>query len=113
MLRAVLLFTFATLVNAAPGWKAGISATVITPQRSIWMAGYSARKHPSEGKLQDIYAKALALEDSSGKRVVLVTTDLLGVSAQLASAVSEKFSRSTALPASVSYSTPRMRTAAR
>jgi hypothetical protein len=93
MLRAVLLFTFATLLNAAPGWKAAISATVITPQRSIWMAGYSARKHPSEGKLQDIYAKALALEDSSGKRVVLVTTDLLGVTAKLASAVSERVLR--------------------
>jgi hypothetical protein len=42
------------------------------------MAGYASRTKPSEGVIQDLYSKALALEDQSGKRAVLVTSDLLG-----------------------------------
>src|SRR5205823_27283 len=98
MMLWVLLLTFGMLLEAAPDWKAGLSATVITPEHSIWMAGYAARKHPSEGTLQDIYAKALALQDSSGKRVVLVTTDLLGITAPVAAAVAEKVRATYGLP---------------
>jgi len=60
-------------------WKAGIARTVITPQSPIWMAGYSSRTSPSEGKLHDIWAKALVLEDADGKRSLLITMDILGV----------------------------------
>lgn len=45
----------------------------------MWMAGYANRDHPAEGTLHDLWVKALALEDADGQRVVLVTTDLLGV----------------------------------
>ncbi len=63
----------------APGaWKAGVATTVITPERSMWMAGYAARTKPSEGKVHDLRAKALALEDADGMRLVIVTTDLIG-----------------------------------
>jgi neutral ceramidase len=60
------------------GWKAGIARAVITPAESMWMAGYGSRDHPSEGTLVDLWAKVLAIEDAKGKKVVLVTTDLLG-----------------------------------
>ena len=60
-------------------WKAGIASAVITPDESMWMAGYAARKGPSEGKVHDLWAKALALEDGQGARFVLVTVDLIGV----------------------------------
>jgi neutral ceramidase len=60
------------------GWKAGVARAVITPTESIWMAGYGSRDHPSEGTLIDLWAKVLAIEDAKGKKVVLVTTDLLG-----------------------------------
>ena len=43
------------------------------------MAGYGGRKKPSEGVVQDLYAKALALENQSGVRFVFVTMDLIGV----------------------------------
>ena len=42
-------------------WKAGVATVVITPERSMWMAGYAARNKPSEGKIHDLHAKALAL----------------------------------------------------
>lgn len=64
-------------------WKAGIATVVITPEHSIWMAGYAGRKKTSEGKVHDLYAKALALEDSQGTRLVVVTADLLGFSRSL------------------------------
>ena len=60
------------------GWKAGVARAVITPEEPIWMAGYGSRDHPSEGTLVDLWAKVLAIEDAKGKKVVLVTTDLLG-----------------------------------
>jgi len=60
------------------GWKAGISRAIITPQEPIWLAGYASRTHPSEGILADLWVKVLAIEDSKGKKAVLITSDLLG-----------------------------------
>jgi neutral ceramidase len=61
------------------GWKAGVARVVITPEKSMWLAGYGGRNRPSEGTLHDLWAKALAVEDANGKQAVLVTTDLLGI----------------------------------
>lgn len=63
----------------APDWKAGVAAVAITPETPTWMAGYASRNKPSEGKFQDIYAKALALEDVRGARLVIVTLDLVSI----------------------------------
>ena len=59
-------------------WRAGVAKMVITPEQSMWMAGYAARVHQSEGTLHDLWAKVLAIEDSDGKQAILITTDLLG-----------------------------------
>ena len=65
-------------------FKAGVATKVITPEKPMWMAGYASRSKPAEGKLHELYAKAVCLEDSAGKRLVLVTTDLIGIPRQLA-----------------------------
>lgn len=62
----------------ASGWKAGIAKAVITPEKAVWLAGYGS-KRPPDGKLHDLWMKALALEDTQGHRVVLVTSDFQGV----------------------------------
>ena len=83
ILLVCLSFFLSRMADAQPTpttWKAGVAKVVITPPTNLWMAGYGARDHPAEGKLHDIWAKALAIEDASGKRAVLVTTDLLGIS---------------------------------
>ena len=67
----------------APTWKAGAACVTITPQKSLWMAGYASRTRPSEGVAQDLFAKALALEDDCGTRLVIVTMDLIGVQASM------------------------------
>ena len=48
----------------------------------------------SRGKIHDLYAKALAIQDSRGDRVVLVTTDLLGLPRSLTSEISEYANKS-------------------
>lgn len=60
-------------------WKAGAAAIDITPEGPVWMAGYGSRNKPSEGVAQRLYAKALAVEDNTGSRMVFVTLDLIGV----------------------------------
>lgn len=59
-------------------WKAGIARAVITPEKAVWLAGYGSKRVP-DGKLHDLWMKALALEDAGGRRVVLVTSDFQGV----------------------------------
>jgi len=75
---------------AGEAWKAGLARAIITPQKSLWMAGYASRKKPSEGTVQELYAKALALEDYAGKRAVLVTSDLLGLPASVSHNIAER-----------------------
>ncbi|SDM30341.1 Neutral/alkaline non-lysosomal ceramidase, N-terminal [Daejeonella rubra] len=59
-------------------WKAGVSSVKITPAEAMPMAGFASRTHSSEGTLHDIWAKALLIEDSKGKRAVMISSDLLG-----------------------------------
>jgi neutral ceramidase len=81
-----LLTNASTLLNAgtassstsADRWKAGIAKRVITPETSVWLAGYGSKRAP-DGKLHDLWMKAIALEDQSGNRVVLITSDFQGV----------------------------------
>ncbi|HEY1174483.1 MAG TPA: neutral/alkaline non-lysosomal ceramidase N-terminal domain-containing protein [Verrucomicrobiae bacterium] len=79
------LLSFAISSSAQPAasnsltWKAGVSTTVITPATNMFMAGYASRNKPSEGKAQDLFAKALAIEDANGSRMVFVTVDLIGI----------------------------------
>ena len=87
MKRPVLLIVILFLlvgcnhqVKEAPaqGWKAGVAGVKITPPQNIWMAGYASRDHAAEDMQHDLWAKALALEDSLGNRAVLITADVLG-----------------------------------
>jgi len=78
---------------ARQAWKAGLAQVIITPQKPLWMAGYASRTKPSEGVIQELYAKALALEDHSGKRAVLVTSDLLGFPAAVSHNIAERVER--------------------
>lgn len=74
-------------VSVAPhvpaSWKAGLASVIVTPEKFIWMAGYAGRNKPAEGKWQDLFAKALVLEDEAGKQQVIVTLDLIGVPQEL------------------------------
>jgi hypothetical protein len=83
VLRLILALATATALfaaqPAATPWQAGVATRKLTPDGSIWMAGYANRTAPSNGVEQDIFAKALTLDDGAGGRVVIVTFDLIGV----------------------------------
>lgn len=70
--------------------RAGLAAAVITPAEPMWMAGYAARTGRSEGALHDLHAKALALEDKEGDRIVIVSCDILGFPRDLAGRIAER-----------------------
>ena len=97
---AILLFSLGIGLgtNAAElEWKAGLATLKITPEKPVPMAGYASRTQPFEKVEQDIYAKALALEDRQGHRAVLVTTDLLGLARAIADPVCERIQQTTKL----------------
>lgn len=80
-------------------WKAAAAAVVITPEKPMWMAGYAARDKPSEGKVHELYAKVLVLEDAAGTKVAIVTTDLIGIKPHLRDPVLAAVQQQFGLPA--------------
>jgi len=76
---SVLLCTLTLNAQQPTAWKVGAASVKITPEGPVWMAGYASRKKPSEGVATDLFAKALAIEDSRGTRLVIVTMDLISV----------------------------------
>ncbi len=73
-----VLLLGACLMSAA-SLKAGVAKVDITPAGPIWMSGYAARTHPSEGVLTRLWAKTLVLESAPGARIVIVTADVVGI----------------------------------
>ena len=78
VITGLLVLAFGLGVASAAGWRAGIARAVITPEKAVWLAGYGSKRVP-DGKLHDLWMKALALEDHTGQRVVLITSDFQGV----------------------------------
>src|SRR3989442_14775860 len=83
--------------SAESEWKVGLANVKITPEKPVPMAGYASRTKPFEKVEQDIYAKAMALEDRQGNRAVLVTTDLIGLSRAVAEPVCRRIQDKTKL----------------
>jgi len=57
---AAIGITPAVLPRALSEWRAGVATVDITPDRSLWMAGFAARTEPSQGVSLPLHAKALA-----------------------------------------------------
>ena len=65
--------------QAETKWQAGVATVKITPEKSMWMDGYAARKSDPDRIAGDLFAKALAIQDEQGQRIVIVTMDLIGI----------------------------------
>src|SRR5688500_646002 len=87
---AILLILQPCAFAAAEGWRAGAAKTSITPTTPMWMAGYSSRDRPAEGKATELWAKALVLEDAAGGRAVLITLDIVGIDRALSQSICGK-----------------------
>ena len=90
-----IVFCCSFSAQAETQWQVGIATAKITPEKPVWMAGYAGRKGPFEGVVGDLFAKAMAIQDEQGQRIVIVTTDLIGIPRklreQLEVEVKEKF----------------------
>src|SRR5947207_11489379 len=60
-------------------WQAGVAKVNISPELPIWLSGYGGRNKPAAAKHDELWAKALVLEDAAGNRAALVTMDLVGM----------------------------------
>jgi hypothetical protein len=106
MIRASLLLTFVLICGTSsahaddPTWKAGVARVNISPELPIWLSGYGGRNKPAQDKLDDLWAKALVLEDADGRRAVLVTMDLVGIDRELSREVCRRIEEQFKLPRS-------------
>lgn len=92
-----------------------MASVKITPEAPVHLAGYSTRDKPFERVVADVYAKALCLEDSKGRRAILLTADVIGWNAKVAEPVVARIMEKTGLPreaillnASHNHSGPRL-----
>lgn len=98
MRLAIYLFaaslTFSSLAQSA--FRAGAAQVVITPPKGAPMAGYYHARG-AEGTLDDLYAKALVLDDGSTK-VALVTLDLISTTFTLTREARAAIEKATGIP---------------
>jgi hypothetical protein len=81
-------------------WCAGVARVNITPELPIWLSGYGGRNKPANSKHDDLWAKALVLEDAAGHRAALVTMDLVGIDRDLSQDVCRRLEVRYKLPRS-------------
>lgn len=79
----VTFLVFGFLPRGSAEWFAGSARVKITPEKPVVMAGYAGRTEPFKTIVHDLWAKALVLEDSTGARFAIITTDLSGIYADL------------------------------
>lgn len=89
---AKLLIACFGILEAAE-YRAGVARQDITPQEPVRLAGYAARTKPSESIAMRLYANALAIEDRKGTRIVLVTTDLIGLTRDISDVVAARIEK--------------------
>ncbi len=88
-----LLAVLATTTIAFAEMKIGVGRTIITPEHPMWMAGYASRKAPSDGKVHELWTKAMAIEDADGNRIVILTSDLIALTMDITDAVSARIDK--------------------
>ena len=89
------LFAACEIDAAGTEWRVGLARAKITPEEPIAMSGYGDRV--SQGVLDDLYAKAVVLEDRHGQRALLVTADLLFFRAPFADRLCQEIGQKTGL----------------
>ncbi len=85
-------------VRTGRGWQAGVAVAEITPQAPIMLEGFASRREPAREKETDLFAKALALQDAHGTRLVMITMDLIGIPRPLRERVSRRIEDRYQLP---------------
>lgn len=98
-----LVITLTILLNVtlqldAGGWKAGVARIKITPEKPMWMMGYASRNRPATETMTELWARALVLQDPSGRRAVLITVEVSNTYRDLSNRVCRQLASKYELP---------------
>jgi hypothetical protein len=96
--RRFVLLLAAAAAPVMAAWKAGVASENITPDEPIWLAGYASRDKPASEVRQEIYAKAMAIEDQAGAVSVIITLDLVGIRRPLAEEIAARVTKDHGIP---------------
>src|SRR4051812_45539014 len=101
-LAVVIVFINGAVAEPVPStkasWKAGVAQVNISPELPIWLSGYASRNKPANSKHDDLWAKALVIEDANGRRAAIVTMDLVGIPRDISQAVCKQVEERYKLP---------------
>jgi hypothetical protein len=93
VLGACLVGAMLTPRVLAGEFKAGVARVNITPPVPFYLSGYAARTNPATTVRTELWAKALAVQDRNGTRVVFVTADLIALPRDVTDAVAQRIMR--------------------
>jgi hypothetical protein len=102
-LKTVLLFIALILSGRAfcpvgrAALKGGCAKVNITPPVGVWLSGYGSRDKPSDDIADELYARALVLDDGS-KSVAIISVDLLWVPLELTNKVRAIVNKKVGIP---------------
>jgi Neutral/alkaline non-lysosomal ceramidase, N-terminal len=97
ILLPALAHESATAADHSPLIPVGVAKIDITPNEPIRLVGYGGRKTEAKSVASKIWAKALAFGGDEQKPSVLITAELIGVSASLVEEVAERLKKKTGL----------------
>jgi len=78
LLTAVFIFECIFCLASRAALKGGCAKVNITPPVGVWLSGYGGRDKPSDGIVDELYARALVLDDGNNS-VAIISADLLWV----------------------------------
>jgi len=98
MLIFVILISDRIFCPAGQGaLKGGCAKVNITPPVGVWLSGYGSRDRPSDGIVDELYAKALVL-DGGSKTIAIVSADLLGVPLEITAQIRKRVKEKNGIP---------------
>jgi putative membrane-bound dehydrogenase-like protein len=100
ILAAILLgpLASATAAQEPAAFRVGAARIDVTPDAPIRLSGYGGRRAESDGVVQRLYARALAVDDGRNGPAVLITVDNVGVPAWLVEQTAVRLAREIGLP---------------
>lgn len=97
LLVAAFLFNNICSLAGQVVLKGGCAKVDITPRASVWLSGYGSRNKPSDGIADELYAKALVLDDGQNK-IAIVSADLLWVPIKITAEIRKEVKEKIVIP---------------
>ena len=86
----ILVFLLAGCTLLGAELRVGVARKTITPETPVWLSGYASRNKPATEILHDLWVKALVIEENKDRRIIIVTTDIIGFSNDLSEDVARR-----------------------